>query len=226
MCTVVLRFTPSTLWALLVRDELLDRPTTGYGPWWPDNGPRVYGSQDLQAGGTAAALDFGGRLACVVNGPPEAPNPEFLTRGRLPLDALRDRFPTPDELRRTASFYLVDARVDGADVLGWIDGEATNTRLTSGDHVLVNAGLDVPFDERAAAVHEALKVTEPDADPRSWEPVMHAAVMTPRQFEGRWYGTVGVTAVRLHEGAMAAHVTMPLPADPLPWVPIGPAPTL
>ncbi|HBX82683.1 MAG: NRDE family protein [Propionibacteriaceae bacterium] len=222
MCTVVLRFMPTTLWALLVRDELLDRPTTGYGPWWPDNGARVYGSQDLQAGGTAAALDFDGRLACVVNGPPEPPNPALLTRGFLPLDALRGRFRSPDELRRTAPFYLVNARFDGADVRGWVDGEASHTRLTSGDHVLVNAGLDVPFDERAAAVHEALKTTQIDSDPRSWEPVMKAAVMPPRQFEGRWYGTVGVTAVRLWQDGLEAHVAMPLPADPLPWVPIGP----
>lgn len=221
MCTVALRFADGTLSALLVRDEAMDRPSSGYGAWWPDLAPGVVGSQDLLAGGTAAALDLPGRrFASVLNGPDEAPREGLLTRGRLPLDLLRGLRPGAADLARTAPHHLLLADRHGATIDSWVDGRRVGRRVTEGDHVIVNGGLDTASDPRCAAVQRALSAVPdgPIGSPVGWEAVVAAAVVPPTTVGGRPYGTVALACVLIAEDCMVAQAALPLPADPLPWV--------
>ncbi len=208
MCTVVLRLRPGLVEALLVRDELLDRPTAPYGRHWPDL-PDVVGQRDLEAGGTAAAIDLARpRFAAVLNGwepdvhgvlaPAPPPPGAVRSRGRLPLEALRGR--PLDDLSRTAPFHLVTVGAR-ASVDSWVQGRLTRADLDVGDHVVVNAGPDPAGDPKGERVAAAVRRLPAAGD--DWSGVVEAALVAPVTVAGHRYGTRSLTRVRLDAGTTA-----------------------
>lgn len=91
MCTVILLLRPGHEWPVLIaanRDERLDRPWDPPGAFWPGQ-PRVMAGRDRLADGTWLAMQ-GGLVAAVLNRPGSlGPAPGKLSRGGLPLLALR-----------------------------------------------------------------------------------------------------------------------------------------
>ncbi len=91
MCTVILLLRPGHDWPVLIaanRDERLDRPWDPPGAFWPDQ-PRVLAGRDRLADGTWLAMQ-GAMVAAVLNRPGSlGPAPGKLSRGGLPLLALR-----------------------------------------------------------------------------------------------------------------------------------------
>ncbi len=91
MCTVVLRVRPGHAWPLLLaanRDERLDRAWDLPSRHWPDQ-PDVVAGRDRLGGGTWMAMR-GGVVAAVLNRAGSlGPAPGKLSRGALPLLALR-----------------------------------------------------------------------------------------------------------------------------------------
>jgi uncharacterized protein with NRDE domain len=159
VCTVLLRFAPGTAWPLLlgaVRDEFADRAWDPPGRHW--DGPLV-GGRDRVAGGTWLAVDPATpAVAALLNGPllPVPPDGFRPSRGDLPLSALT-RWPDADpplpegaELARYNGFHLLRAAIDRVDVWSWDGTALTQQALDPGDHVIVNAGVDVdsPLVER------------------------------------------------------------------------------
>ncbi|MBC7800400.1 MAG: NRDE family protein, partial [Gemmatimonadaceae bacterium] len=91
MCTVILLIRPGHAWPVLIaanRDERIDRPWDPPGAFWPEQ-PGVVAGRDRLGGGTWMAMR-GGLVAAVLNRPGSlGPAPGKLSRGRLPLLALR-----------------------------------------------------------------------------------------------------------------------------------------
>ena len=91
MCTVILLLRPGYAWPVLIaanRDERLDRPWDPPGAHWPER-PGVVAGRDRLGGGTWMAMR-GGLLAAVLNRPGSlGPAPDKLSRGGLPLEAVR-----------------------------------------------------------------------------------------------------------------------------------------
>jgi uncharacterized protein with NRDE domain len=160
VCTVLLRFAPGTAWPLLlgaVRDEFADRAWDPPARHW--GGP-LTGGRDRVAGGTWLAVDpTAPAMAALLNGPllPVPLDGFRPSRGDLPLSALT-RWPAaeqrppdgadpplPDgaELARYNGFHLLRAATDRVDVWSWDGADLTHRGLDPGDHVIVNAGVDV-----------------------------------------------------------------------------------
>ncbi len=152
MCTVLLRFAPGTAWPLLlgaVRDEFADRAWDPPARHW---GGTLIGGRDRVAGGTWLAVDPAApAIAALLNGPLlPVPSDGFRpSRGDLPLSALT-RWPDADpplpdhaELARYNGFHLLRAATDRIDVWSWDGADLTHRSLDPGDHVIVNAGVDV-----------------------------------------------------------------------------------
>lgn len=91
MCTVILLLRPGHEWPVLIaanRDERLDRPWDPPGAFWPDQ-PGVAAGRDRLANGTWLAMRDG-MVAAVLNRPGSlGPAPGKVSRGGLPLLALR-----------------------------------------------------------------------------------------------------------------------------------------
>jgi hypothetical protein len=149
---VLLRFAPGTAWPLLlgaVRDEFADRAWDPPARHW-DGG--LIGGRDRVAGGTWLAVDPAApAMAALLNGPPLPVPPDGFrpSRGDLPLSALT-RWPDADpplpagaELARYNGFHLLRAATDRVDVWSWDGADMTHRSLDPGDHVIVNAGVDV-----------------------------------------------------------------------------------
>lgn len=94
MCTVVLLSNPAGECPLLLaanRDEWLGRPWDPPARHWPDQ-PDVLAGRDRTAGGTWLGLNDAGVVAAVLNRSNSlGPAPGKLSRGMLPLLALRQR---------------------------------------------------------------------------------------------------------------------------------------
>jgi uncharacterized protein with NRDE domain len=161
---VLLRFAPGTAWPLLlgaVRDEFADRAWDPPARHW---GGTLIGGRDRVAGGTWLAVDPAApAMAALLNGPllPVPPDGFRPSRGDLPLSALTrwpaaepppDAEPPPHpqpplperaELARYNGFHLLRAATDRIDVWSWDGADMTHRSLDPGDHVIVNAGVDV-----------------------------------------------------------------------------------
>lgn len=91
MCTVLLDFSPSTAWPILVaanRDERLGRAFDAPARHWPDR-PDLLAPRDRDGGGTWMALRDDGFLAVLLNRPQTLGSAEGReTRGTIPLIAL------------------------------------------------------------------------------------------------------------------------------------------
>ncbi len=91
MCTVIIRYDPSSPWPLLLganRDEMVGRPWRAPARHWKDR-PYVIAGLDEEAGGTWMGLNDHGVVAAILNrrgslGPADGKR----SRGELPLEAL------------------------------------------------------------------------------------------------------------------------------------------
>jgi len=107
VCTVVLLLRPGHAWPVLIaanRDERLDRPWDPPGAYWPEQ-PGTMAGRDRLGGGTWMAMR-GGLLAAVLNRPGSlGPAPGKLSRGGLPLLAVRH----PSASAATDALLALDA---------------------------------------------------------------------------------------------------------------------
>ncbi|GII93845.1 NRDE family protein [Sinosporangium siamense] len=154
MCTVVVSVDPGR-WAPVllvgVRDELSTRPTRGPGEHWPDS-PGVYGGVDLRAGGTWLAAAPGlPRVAALLNGHgTPAHHDRRISRGGIPLHAIREGGPPDGDLSRYDPFHLVLGDLDGVRLWSWDGTRLSQDKLPEGTHVMVNSGwARLPGDPRA-----------------------------------------------------------------------------
>lgn len=165
MCTAFVSIEPSAAVPVLllsVRDEYAGRRWSPPGHHWPAQ-PSAVGGLDLVAGGTWLAVepgdtgsgDSGPVAACLLNGfGTSAPEAARLSRGELPLLAVRGgRIDTLD-LDRYDPFHLVVVRPDGARVLSWgggTDGRLVELDLPTGLSVVLNDGPEGLAENRTAS---------------------------------------------------------------------------
>lgn len=148
----MLRYAPGTRWPLLVaavRDEFTDRAWDPPAAHWPGRHAGLVGGRDRTAGGTWLAVDpAAGAVAALLNGVYAPPPPTLKhSRGALPLAALRGSVPPPEaELPGYDRFHLVRGSADGVDVWSWDTTDLEHRRLSPGDHIVVNHGIDTPED--------------------------------------------------------------------------------
>lgn len=90
MCLIVFSLGQHPQYPLVVaanRDEFFQRPTAAMD-WWPEN--NLLAGRDLLSGGTWLAVRRDGAVAAVTNVRDGVPEQGALSRGELPLHALRD----------------------------------------------------------------------------------------------------------------------------------------
>jgi len=223
VCTVLLRFAPGTAWPLLlgaVRDEFADRAWDPPARHW---GGTLIGGRDRVAGGTWLAVDPAApAMAALLNGPllPVPLDGFRPSRGDLPLSALT-RWPDADpplpdgaELARYNGFHLLRAATDRVDVWSWDGADLTHRSLAPGDHVIVNAGVDVdaPLVDRLRSRLAGLDTPDPRADlapAAAWDgwvdllggdgvdPGDPRALLVWREYQGRVYRSGSACLVAL-----------------------------
>jgi hypothetical protein len=111
-------------------------------------------------------------VAALLNGPPLGPLPYGArpTRGALPLAALAGGAePVEADLAGYDAFHLLYATAGRAAVWTWDGAGLTRQDLDPGDHVIVNAGVDLPDAPVAARLRPELQALPvpglaPDAD--------------------------------------------------------------
>jgi hypothetical protein len=248
VCTVLLRFAPGARWPVLlgaVRDEFADRRWQPPARHWDGPAAGLVGGRDLVAGGTwlaaapaappgtagvpAGPVTDGPAIAAVLNGVPLMPPPDRVraSRGGLPLAALTGQgLPDPAGYD---GFHLLRATPDTVEVWTW-DGVAVRyRRLAPGDHVLVNAGIDVPDHPLVTHFGPLLRATaDPDPRPglppaRAWggwrellagdglDPTDPRALLVRRRVAGRDYASTSASLLALAPGTLRYDFT-PHPA--------------
>lgn len=174
MCTVILLLRPGHAWPVLIaanRDERLDRPWYLPGAHWPEQ-PGVVAGRDRLGGGTWMAMR-GGVLAAVLNRPGSlGPAPGKLSRGGLPLAALRhasasaavDALLTLDAAAYRSFNMVVADRHSAYFVRGLERGRPEGWALPPGCHVVTAHDPDDPDSPRAQA-HLPRFAAAPAPDP-------------------------------------------------------------
>ncbi|MFE5580618.1 NRDE family protein [Kitasatospora sp. NPDC056531] len=155
MCTAFVSIEPGAAVPVLllsVRDEYLGRGWLPPDHHWPDR-PGLLGGLDLAAGGTWLAIDPARRTAaCLLNGfGPLAPADARLSRGELPLTAVRQGGIGHLDLTPYDPFHLVQVGPDGARVTSWGGGRLEQHELPTGLSVVVNDGLEGTAANRTAS---------------------------------------------------------------------------
>ncbi|MFD0276263.1 NRDE family protein [Kitasatospora sp. NPDC127111] len=166
MCTAFVSIDPSSAVPVLllsVRDEYAGRRWSPPGHHWPGH-PTAVGGLDLAAGGTWLAVEPGAGAAagpgdapvaaCLLNGfGTPAPAGARLSRGELPLIAVRDGGIGHLDLDRYDPFHLVLAGPAGARVLSWggVGGRLGELDLPAGLSVVLNDGPEGPAPDRTAS---------------------------------------------------------------------------
>jgi uncharacterized protein with NRDE domain len=212
MCTVLIRSAPGSSGPLLlgaVRDEFVERAWDPPAAHW---GGRLLGGRDRVAGGTWLAVDPDApAVAAVLNGVRRPPPVGGVrpSRGQLPLSALRGR-PLPESLDGYDGFHLVLGTPGEVRVWSWDGAALSERRLTPGDHVIVNAGVD-PADGVVASRLRAV------ADRAGWTELLgDDVVLVDVSFEGRRYGSTSTALVEV--GATGVRYAFnPRPRDPSGW---------
>jgi uncharacterized protein with NRDE domain len=187
MCTVLLRLAPGSLEFGAVRDEFVDRTWDPPDAYW---GGGLLGGRDRSAGGTWLAVDpVQCAVAAILNGvrrplPPDLVRP---SRGGLPIAALRgEPLPEPAMLDRYDGFHLVLGTADGVRVWSWDGGELAYRELDAGEHVIVNAGVDLADPLVAQRFRQE----------RDWRLLLaDDAVLLDREYAGRRYGSTSTALV-------------------------------
>lgn len=248
MCTVLLRFAPGGRWPVLlaaVRDEFVDRAWAPPAGHWDGPAAGLVGGKDLVAGGTWLAADTAApAVVAILNGVPLVPPPDGVrrSRGGLPLVALvGNGLPDPAGYD---GFHLLRASPDTVEVWTWDGVSARYQRLAPGDHVLVNAGIDVPDHPLVEHFGPLLRATaDPDPRPglppdRAWDgwltllagdgldPADPRALLVRRHVYDRDYGSTSASLLALAPGALRYDFA-PDPGPTASWyeVPPGSDPT-
>ena len=181
VCTLILLSRPGHAWPLLMaanRDEMLDRPWQGPGAHWPDQ-PDVVGGLDSLAGGTWLAVNGAGVVAGVLNRTGSlGPQAGFLSRGGLPLMALRHGSAASAagalaglDGGQFRSFNLIVADAEGAYfVRGAGSGLVHVAAMAPGLHMVTASDPDDASNPRVARHLPVFAAAEPPAPPdwKSW----------------------------------------------------------
>ena len=226
-----------------VRDEFVDRSWDPPGRHWTGSASRLLGGRDRAAGGTWLAVDPGPdrpAVAALVNGPPfpllpPPPSGVRPTRGTLALTLLTtDTRPTAESLAGYDRFHLLLATLEGAEVWSWDGDHLDYRRITPGDHILVNHGLDADADPLVPHFFPLL-TQAPTPDPRpglpaatAWgrwldllagdglDPIDPRALVMRRVFAGRAYGSTSACLVALSPSGVRYDFTAD-PRRPSSW---------
>jgi hypothetical protein len=232
MCTVLLRLTPGGEHPVLlgaIRDEFVERSWDPPAHHWNGAAAHLLGGRDRLAGGTwlavdperraAAALLNAGRREEPADGRPRP------TRGTLALRILTGEG-LPEELERYDRFHLLRVDLDGGELWSWDGDELTHVGLAAGDHIIVNAGLDVtsaPLVSHFAPLLGALPST-----PEAWRGLLAGAGLDPsderalvvaKEIEGRAYGSTSASLIALSPASIRYDFTA-TPTAPA-WWPVG-----
>ncbi|MGE0823651.1 MAG: NRDE family protein [Candidatus Binatia bacterium] len=157
MCTFALYFQVFPGYSLVAaanRDESLTRPSAPPQQLWAS--PRIYGGQDLLAGGTWLGINEHGMLVAVLNRHTGRPaDPHRHSRGQLCFDVLKCNSPsaalrlvTSQPANRYNPFNLVIADYTEAYVVYAQDEGIRALALTPGFHLLTNYNLNDPSCQR------------------------------------------------------------------------------
>lgn len=168
MCTVIIDVPTDPadpVRLLAIRDEDPHRPWNPLGHWWPDH-PTISGVQDARAGGAWLAADAAThRVAVLLNraGGDDLPDDAVLTRGSLPVDAVRGILPA--ERPRMRGFNLLVAEPGGARVISWDGERRRETTIEPGIHMIAHDDLDDPATARISHWLDDFRSAAPDAAP-------------------------------------------------------------
>jgi hypothetical protein len=239
VCTVMLRHSPGEGWPLLlaaVRDEFMRRSWDPPGAHWPHRSPSIVGGRDRTAGGTWLALRRDRpAVAALLNGV-RLPQQERPTRGGLPLAALTDALPTPDELREYDGFHLLLGTPEQVRVWSWDGAELTTSDLTPGDHIIVNLGVDTVDDPlvphfapllSACPSPQSLREAETAAAWDGWVDLLRGDGLDPddaralierREVAGDTYGSTSASLIAL--GRDAARFDFTATPEAPDWGPV------
>jgi Transport and Golgi organisation 2 len=234
VCTVLLRFAPGENWPLLlaaVRDEFVERPWDPPAAFWANS---LVGGRDRVAGGTWLAVDpVAPAVAALLNGPrlplmAEAVRP---SRGQLVLDVLTGTG-VPADVSPYARFHLLRATPTRVEVWSWDGVELVHRDLGAGDHVIVNAGPDVPAEPVVETGVARLKATPSPRDVTlgstydAWGPWAELVagpgddqpgrLLVRHVFDGKTYGSTSVCLVGL-SSTQARYDFSSVPAGPTTW---------
>jgi hypothetical protein len=236
VCTVLLRIDPDAERPLLVgaiRDEFVQRPWDPPAFHWDAPYDSLIGGRDQRAGGTWLAVDPAARsVAALLNaGKREDPEDGLArpTRGTLALRILTPGG-LPEDVSRYDRFHLLRATLAGAELWSW-DGESlTHSQLASGDHIIVNAGLDTAEDPLVPHFAPLLEGTPSDVD--AWRTLLEGdgldpgderALVVRKVIEEHDYGTTSGTLLALSPDAIRYEFTA-TPAVPGSWFEVDTAP--
>ena len=218
MCTVIIATQASLAWPLLLaanRDEMLARPWLPPGRHWPAQ-PDVVAGRDTLGGGTWLGVNDAGVVATVLNRPGTlGPAPGKLSRGELPLLALRHATAAAAAGAIAAldgaawrGFNLVIAdRRGGVFLRGTGTGRITAEPLPPGVHMVTAADPDDMSSPRIARHLPRFRAAKLPVPPdwSGWAalladsaPPREAALFVP-EVDG--FGTVGRTLVGFGNGA-------------------------
>ena len=229
MCTVLLRLTPGGAHPVLlgaVRDEFVERSWDPPARHWDGAAANLLGGRDLVAGGTWLAVDPERRAAAALLNAGRREEPEDgrprPTRGTLALRILTGEG-LPEELERYDRFHLLRVDLDGGELWSWDGDELEHVQLAAGDHIIVNAGLDV--DAVPLVSHFAPLLAALPSTPDAWlgllagadlDPSDERALVVAKEIEGRAYGSTSASLVALSSGAVRYDFTA-TPTDPSWW---------
>lgn len=229
MCTVLLRLCPDGAHPVLlgaIRDEFVERSWDPPARHWNGVAARLVGGRDQLAGGTWLAVDPERRaVAALLNAgrreePADGrPRP---TRGTLALQILTSEG-LPEQLEHYDRFHLLRADLEGGELWSWDGEELTHVELPAGDHIIVNAGLDV--DTAPLVSHFSPLLAALPSIPDAWlgllagdglDPADERALVVAKAVEGRAYGSTSASLVALSRDAVRYDFTA-TPAFPSWW---------
>jgi uncharacterized protein with NRDE domain len=157
MCSIILNITPDGVFIGANRDEMVNRPWSPPGAYWPDL-PGVVAGRDETAGGTWLGMNGRGVVTAVLNRHGSlGPAPGKRSRGELPLIALAQTT-TADGAAAIAaldagtyrSFNLVTADAGGAYFCAGLEaGRPEVTKLNAGVWMITSGE---PNDTRLARI--------------------------------------------------------------------------
>ena len=243
MCTVILLLRPGHAWPVLIaanRDERLDRPWDPPGTYWPEQ-PGTVAGRDRLGGGTWMAMR-GGLLAAVLNRPGSlGPAPGKLSRGGLPLLAVRhgsastaaDALLALDAAEYRSFNMVVADRRSAHFIRGLGRGRPEGWALPPGCHMVTAHDPNDPDSARTRTHGPRFAAAAAAPDPAAgdwtaWQALLAdrsgpraAALNVPPQ-DG--FGTVCSSLVGLPDAGPPEWLFAAGPPDRAAFVPVAPAP--
>lgn len=178
MCSVIISFLPGERWPVAIganRDEMLDRAWDAPARHWPDR-PGIVAGRDRLAGGTWIGLNDHGVVAALLNRIGSlGPAAGKLSRGALPLIALKESTAGAGAARiaaldagRYRSFNMVVADASGGFLLRGLECDHPDIMPIEPGITMVTAhdpnDMNSPRIARYRPQFEALPRPDPGAD--------------------------------------------------------------